>query len=154
MTDEEIVTHFDGRGRVHLRFPHATSAERCRRMMAIAHALGYRPLFTDTLGRREFPRFYERDDSPHARGRAEQTIERLRAGGPVLPEVEPPPSPPPPPPSPAGPPPPPRRRFQPPEGPPPPPPVVAQPRPRTPPRPPIPPPPPPPPLTHASSSDG
>lgn len=55
MTDEEIIRHFDGRGRVHLQFPYTTSAEKCRRMMAIAHALGYKPLFTDTLGRREFP---------------------------------------------------------------------------------------------------
>ncbi|MBG0852097.1 hypothetical protein I2W78_09645 [Streptomyces spinoverrucosus] len=71
MTDEEIIGHFDGRGRVQLNFPYTTSAERCRRMMAIAHALGYKPLFTETLGRREFPRFYERDDAPDARRRAE-----------------------------------------------------------------------------------
>lgn len=96
MTDEEIIRHFDGRGRVQLQFPYTTSAERCRRMVAIAHALGYKPLFTDTLGRRDFPRFYERDDTPDARRRAEQTIERLRAGGPVLPALEPPPPPPPP----------------------------------------------------------
>ncbi len=140
MTDEEIIRHFDGRGRVHLQFPHATSAERCRRMMAIAHALGYKPLFTDTLGRREFPRFYERDDAPHARSRAGQTIERLRAGGPVLPAFAEAPPPPPPPPPPAGHPP--LQRFQVPEGPPPPPPVAGPTRPRVPPRPVIPPPPP------------
>lgn len=139
MTDEEIIRHFDGRGRVHLQFPHTTSAERCGRMMAIAHALGYKPLFTGTLGRREFPRFYERDDAPDARRRAEQTIERLRAGGPVLPESETAPPPPPNPPPPAGPPPPPRQRFQVPEGPPPTPPVVGPARPRVPPRPPFPP---------------
>ncbi|MCQ9135058.1 hypothetical protein KMS84_30375, partial [Streptomyces sp. IBSBF 2807] len=95
MTDEEIIRHFDGRGRVRLQFPHATSAERCRRMMAIAHALGYKALSTDALGRGEFPRLYERDDAPDARRRAEQTIARLRAGGPVLPGIEPPPPPPP-----------------------------------------------------------
>ncbi|MFJ1812579.1 MULTISPECIES: hypothetical protein [unclassified Streptomyces] len=55
MTDEEIIRKFDGRGRVHVQFPHATSAERCRRMMAIAHVLGYKPLFTGTLGRGESP---------------------------------------------------------------------------------------------------
>lgn len=145
MTDEEIIRHFDGHGRVHLQFPHTTSAERCRRMMAIAHALGYKPLFSDALGRREFPRFYERDDAPDARRRAERTIERLRAGGPVLAENDEAPPPPPPPP-PVGPPPPPRQRFQVPDGPPPPPRFAGGPtRPRVPPRPPFPPPPPAPP---------
>jgi hypothetical protein len=154
MTDEEIIRHFDGRGRVHLQFPHTTSAERCRSMMAIAHTLGYKPLFTDTLGRREFPRFYERDDAPHARRRAEQTIERMRAGGPVLSPFEETPPPPPPPPPPAGPRPSPRQRFQPPQGPPPPPSTAAPAQPRLPPQPLMPPPPsPPPPLTQASSSD-
>lgn len=144
MSDEEIIRHFDGRGRVQLMFPYTTSAEECRRMVAIAHALGYKPLFTETLGRREFPRFYERDDSPDARRRATQTIERLRAGGPVLPVVEaPPPLPPPPPPLTSRQPPPrPRRSPE----PPPPPPLPS-------PQPPIPPPPPPPQVTQASPSD-
>lgn len=97
VNDEEIIRHFGGRGRVHLQFPHTTSAERCRRMMAITHVFGYKPLSTDTLGRGEFPRPYERDDAPDARRRAEQAIARLRAGGPVLLAIEPPPPPPPPP---------------------------------------------------------
>ncbi|MFI8238825.1 hypothetical protein ACIF83_16395 [Streptomyces sp. NPDC085866] len=140
MRDEEIVAHFDGRGRVHLRFGHV-DAEKARRMVEIAHALGYRPLSTGTLGRGGIARYYERDDAPHARRRAAQTIERLRAGGPVLPEVEPSPPPPPPPPpplTPRQPPPRPRRSME-----PQPPPPVGPPGPRIPPRPPYPPPPPP-----------
>ncbi|MFI7294081.1 hypothetical protein [Streptomyces sp. NPDC050121] len=128
MRDEEIIAHFDGRGRVELR----TRASRKRRIEEITHALGYRLLATHNLGRGRIGLHFVRDDGPLARRRAEQTIERLRAGGPVLPEfVEVPPPPPAPPPLP---------------------PSVAPPALRVPSRPPIPPPPPPP-LPQAPSTD-
>lgn len=95
MTDEEIIAHFDGRGRVHLRFGRYVSTAQASRMAEIAYALGYRPLPTGTFRSDDVPRFYERDDSPQARRRAEQTIVRLHAGGPVQPPIRevPPPHP-------------------------------------------------------------
>ncbi|MFI6037598.1 hypothetical protein ACIBBD_26165 [Streptomyces sp. NPDC051315] len=144
MRDEEIVRHFDGRGRVEL-LPGRLDAARRRRIEAIIHELGYRLLAVENLGLAGIRIRCERDDAPQARRRAEQAIERLRAGGPVLPEIAEAPPPPPAPPPPAGPPPGPRPRFRVPDGPPPPPPVAGPARPRVPPRPPHPPSPPPPP---------
>ncbi|MFF7974104.1 hypothetical protein [Streptomyces sp. NPDC007905] len=141
MKDDEIVAHFDGRGRVHLRFGRVC-AEKARRMVEIAHALGYRPLAAGALRRGDVPRFHERDDDPRARRRAERTVERLRAGGPVLVDDEsalppPPPPAPAPPLMPRQPTPRPRRSLEPQPTPP-----VGPPGPRVPPRPPHPPPPP------------
>ncbi|GGU90293.1 hypothetical protein GCM10010260_25870 [Streptomyces filipinensis] len=151
MQADEIRSRFDGRGQVELRLGtgHRALAER------IAHALGYRLVLAEQLsgpsavllgyrGPVTVRLLFRRDDDPRARRRAERTIERLRAGGPVLADDEPPP-PPPPPPAPAPPltprPPQPRpRRSLEPQPPPP----VGAPRPRIPPRPPCPPPPPPP----------
>ncbi|MFE3148337.1 hypothetical protein ACFXJ6_16990 [Streptomyces sp. NPDC059218] len=146
MKDDEIRASFDGRARVKLLPDRATASNR-HRIEEIAHALGYRLLATENLVEFGIRLVYERDDAPIARRRAELTIARLRAGGPLLPVVEPPPPPPP------GPPPPapsqdrPRQPGRPRWGapPPPPPPVtgVAPARPRFPPPPPGPPPPPP-----------
>ncbi|MFF5025865.1 hypothetical protein ACFY2J_16830 [Streptomyces collinus] len=96
---------------------------------------------------------FRRDDDPRARRRAELTIARLRAGGPVLTddELDPPPPPPsdPPPFVPRPPRPRPRRSLE-----PRPPPPVGAPRPRIPPRPAYPPAPaPPPPLTPPPSPE-
>jgi hypothetical protein len=96
MNDEEVVRQFDGRGRVQLRLGQL-DPERNRRVVKIAHALGYRQITSGNLNRWDVSRLYERDDAPDARRRAEQTIARLRAGGPVLLATEPPPPPPPPP---------------------------------------------------------
>ncbi|WP_137990548.1 hypothetical protein [Streptomyces vilmorinianum] len=74
-----------GRGRVKLRPGHATASQRTR-IEEIAHALGYHGVRL----------VHERDDGPRAR-------RRLRAGGPLLPAVEPPEPPPPPPPAAQGP---------------------------------------------------
>lgn len=142
MKDEEIVAHFDGRGRVELLTGHL-NASRKRRIEEITYELGYRLLSTENLDHARVRLRFERDDAPHARRRAEQTIERLRTGGPALPAVEPPPPPPPrpaPPLTPRQPRPRPRRSLEPQPPPPPPPPGS-----RIPPRPPYPPPPPPPP---------
>ncbi|MFD5710473.1 hypothetical protein ACFWHW_08765 [Streptomyces pharetrae] len=139
MDDDEIRSRFDGRGEVGLLLGGVTAARR-RRIDDIGHALGYRLLDAQNLGYGRVRLRYRRDDAPHARRRAEQTIARLRAGGPVLTEIEPAPPPPPsaPPPAPAG-----HRpqgpRRPPSHEPPPPPPVAAPPRPRVPPLPPYPP---------------
>ncbi|MBM7439407.1 hypothetical protein JOC24_002829 [Streptomyces sp. HB132] len=94
MKDDEIRSRFDGRGRVVLLPGHA-SAPRQRRIEEIARALGYRLLTTESLGSAGVRLVYERDDGPLARRRTELTIARLRAGGPLLPAMEPPPPPPP-----------------------------------------------------------
>ncbi|MFD8821520.1 hypothetical protein ACFV1C_04005 [Streptomyces sp. NPDC059605] len=147
MQDDEIRAGFDGRARVELRIGLVTAASR-RRIEEIAHALGYRLITAENLAELGTRLVHERDDGPIARRRAELTIARLRAGGPLLPAVEPPPPPPP------GPPPPapsqarPRRPDRPRWGPPPPPPLPATEapaRPRFPPPPSVPPPPGPPP---------
>ncbi|MFG2751763.1 hypothetical protein [Streptomyces xanthophaeus] len=143
MKDEDIRSRFDGRGRVEL-LPGRTTAAQQRRTEEIAHALGYRLLAVHNLGFAGVRLDFERDDTPVARRRNELTIARLRAGGPVLPAVEPPAPPPPAPPPPATSP---RGRRQPSRPPamPPPPPPAAPARPRVPPPPPFPPLPPPPP---------
>ncbi|MEU5533150.1 hypothetical protein [Streptomyces sp. NPDC020362] len=156
MDADAIRSRFDGRGHVELRLGLG------QRALAeqIAHALGYELVSVEQRGGRvvQFPAStyrtpssvglrFRRDDDPRARRRAERTIERLRAGGPVLAEDEPPLSPPSPP-APAPPltprPPAPRpRRSMEPQPPPPAP--AGPPAPRIPPRPLYPPPPPPPP---------
>ncbi|MFD9030424.1 hypothetical protein ACFVZW_04540 [Streptomyces sp. NPDC059567] len=142
MNDDEIRARFDGRARVELILGDVTASGRSR-IDEIAHALGYRLLAVHNLGYARFRLDYERDEDPRARRRTELTIARLRAGGPLLPAVEPPPPPPPatPPPAPsqARP----RQPGRPWSAPPPPPPRAAPPGPRIPPPPPFPPPPPP-----------
>ncbi|MFF4699903.1 hypothetical protein [Streptomyces chattanoogensis] len=101
MKDDEIRARFDGRARVELLPGHATDSKR-RRIEEIAHALGYQLLAAENLGPYRGVRLiYERDEAPQARRRAELTIARLRAGGPLLPAMEPPAPPPPSPPPPA-----------------------------------------------------
>ncbi|MFJ6561795.1 hypothetical protein ACIQMV_18380 [Streptomyces sp. NPDC091412] len=98
MKSEEIVALFDGRGRIELTLNFLKDAI-SRNVEEIAHALGYRLLSTEVTDSRTRIRYrFERDDAPLARRRAELTIARLRAGGPVLPAWEPPPPPPPSPP--------------------------------------------------------
>ncbi|MCS0600246.1 hypothetical protein NX794_03200 [Streptomyces sp. LP11] len=138
MNDDEIRARFDGRGQVEIRLGLAERA----RAERVAHALGYRLLSRDHIGRWTYRHVFQRDDDPRARRRAERTVERLRAGGPVLAddrEVPPPLPAPPPAPTRRPPAPRPRRSME-----PRPPPPVGPPGPRVPPRPPYPPPPPPP----------
>ncbi|MFJ9868322.1 hypothetical protein [Streptomyces sp. NPDC101165] len=154
MDVDEIRSRFDGRGQVELRLGPGQKAL----AEEIAHALGYQLVSVEQHGGRiiQFPSstyrtpsgvglLFRRDDDPRARRRAEQTVERLRAGGPVLvdrelPEPPPPPPAPAPPLMPGQPAPRPRRSLE-----PQPPPPVGPPAPRIPPRPPYPPPPSPPP---------
>ncbi|ATW52241.1 hypothetical protein CGZ69_35260 [Streptomyces peucetius subsp. caesius ATCC 27952] len=147
MEDDEIRARFDGRAHVELLLGNITTLEQ-RRVDQIARALAYRL----SAVHRQWPSgvqlVYERDDDPQACRRRELTIARLRAGGPLLSEIEPPPPPPPgpPPPAPTRPP---RQPSRPPAEPPPPP-TAAPAGPRIPPPPPFPPPPPPPPIISAS----
>lgn len=102
MEDDEIRSRFDGRGHVEIRGPVSVKA----RAEQIAHALGYRMIAVEesrgaglAFGYRtplSVRLLFRRDDDPRARRRAERTVERLRAGGPVLAYDEPPPPPPPP----------------------------------------------------------
>ncbi|MEU4033167.1 hypothetical protein [Streptomyces collinus] len=155
MDDDAIRSRFDGRGLVELRGGVSLKEQAVR----VAYVLGYELISAEqsrgpglVLG---LPQpaatvrlVFRRDDDPRARRRAELTIERLRAGGPLfggdeaLPPPPHPPAPAPPfvprPPQPR-----PRRSLE-----PQPPPPVGPPRPRIPPRPDHPPAPaPPPPLT-------
>ncbi|WP_327419043.1 hypothetical protein [Streptomyces sp. NBC_01233] len=148
MKDDDIRTRFDGRGRVEL-LPGQTTAAKQRRIDEIAHAFGYQLLTIHNLGLAGIRLVYERDDAPPARRRNELTIARLRAGGPLLPAIEPPVPPPPGPPPPVAPRVPRQRSSRPPSEPPPPPPA-APPRPHLPPTPPFPPLPPPPPAAPTS----
>ncbi|MFE9728080.1 hypothetical protein ACFYQ5_32075 [Streptomyces sp. NPDC005794] len=149
--DDDVRSRFDGRGRVEVRSGRHTD-EKQRRIEQIARALGYRLLTVHALVGGAAQLVFERDDAPLARRRNELTIARLRAGGPLLPAVEPPPPPPPLPPPPVASQPQRRRPGRLPSGPPPPPPVApAVQRPRVPSPPPFPPLPPPPPPVAPSS---
>ena len=154
MNGDEIRSRFDGRGRVEFRL----DASALPRAKDIAHALGYRLLSSGRVSRWVHVLVFQRDDDPRARRRAEQTIERLRAGGPVLPDGELP-APPPPPPAPAPPlaprqpEPRPRRSLEPQPPPPVGPPAAGLLGPRIPSRPPYPPLPPPPPSATPESSE-
>ncbi|WP_208604893.1 hypothetical protein, partial [Streptomyces mutomycini] len=94
MKDDEIRSRFDSRGRVELVPGHA-SPRRQRQIEDIGRALGYRLLTVEKLGRAGVRLVFERDDGPLARRRTELAVARLRAGGPLLPAMDPPPPPPP-----------------------------------------------------------
>ncbi|WP_030377457.1 MULTISPECIES: hypothetical protein [unclassified Streptomyces] len=98
MKDDELRARFDGRGVVEVRLDVSAGG----RAEEVGHALGYTLIRRGKITRRLLELVFRRDDDPLARRRAEETVERLRAGGPVLPEGKqptfppPPPSPPPP----------------------------------------------------------
>ncbi|MFJ6700617.1 hypothetical protein ACIQM4_31860 [Streptomyces sp. NPDC091272] len=98
MKDDEIRTQLDGRARVEMLLANVESGYRPR-AEEVAHALGYRLVAYEFLRHAGQRLVCERDDAPNARRRAELSIERLRAGRPLLPVEEPyvpPPQPPPP----------------------------------------------------------
>ncbi|MEU8692149.1 hypothetical protein [Streptomyces sp. NPDC048665] len=110
MDTDAIRSRFDGRGQVELRL----GAEGTALAGQIAYALGYELVSAERQGGTAagalgapyrtavtFVLHFRRDDDPRARRRAELTVERLRAGGPVLPDgALDPPAPPPPAPAP------------------------------------------------------
>ncbi|MFG2586670.1 hypothetical protein [Streptomyces sp. NPDC048438] len=71
--DDEIRTRFDGRGRVELMPGHATGPRR-QRIEDMAHALGYRLLSAENLGRLGIRLVHERDVSPLAWRRNELSV--------------------------------------------------------------------------------
>ncbi|AGS70071.1 hypothetical protein [Streptomyces collinus] len=105
MDADTIRSRFDGRGHVELQVGAGQRAP----AEAIGHALGYELVSVEQRGgspidlgaidlrtARGYRLVFRRDDDPRARRRAELTIARLRAGGPVLTddELDPPPPPP------------------------------------------------------------
>jgi hypothetical protein len=84
MTDAQILALFDGRGTVEITLRGREMAQNGK-LAAIAHELGYKLHETDFVTRGQTRLRYLRDDSPEVRRRAQQTQDRLRAGGPLLP---------------------------------------------------------------------
>ncbi|WP_406473888.1 hypothetical protein [Streptomyces sp. NBC_01615] len=83
MEDAEIIAYFDGRGRAEfllggLQVMHAD------KIAAIAYEFGYDLREVEMPSRGSYRMVYVRNDSPEVRRRAQQTLDRLRAGGPLL----------------------------------------------------------------------
>ncbi|MEU8893577.1 hypothetical protein [Streptomyces sp. NPDC048442] len=85
MEENEIRAHLDGRGRVEMQLGDVDR----QRVEEIVRALGYRLDVMEFVPRIGYRAECERDDAPNARRRAELSIERLRAGRPLLPVEEP-----------------------------------------------------------------
>lgn len=90
MKDEQILAYFDGRGTAEITLRGLEVAQ-SDKIAAIAFELGYKLHETDIVTRGQWRMTYLRDDSPDVRQRARNTLDRLRAGGPLLPEVWAPP---------------------------------------------------------------
>ncbi len=86
MNDEQILAYFDGRGTAEITLRGLEVAQ-SDRIAAIAFELGYKLHKTDIVTRGQWRMVYLRDDSPDVRQRAQNTLDRLRVGGPLLPEV-------------------------------------------------------------------
>ncbi|WP_282702638.1 hypothetical protein [Streptomyces sp. CC219B] len=84
MRDPEILAHIDGRGRAEFVLG-GFEGRHTARITAIGHELGYVLKSTEIRGRSVARLVYVRDDSPLARRRAGQTLDRLRTGGALLP---------------------------------------------------------------------
>lgn len=85
MKDTEILAHFDGRGTAEFRLG-GLEAGQSDLITAIGFECGYDLRETEVLSRSTMRLLFVRDDSPTARQRAGQTRDRLRAGGPLLPQ--------------------------------------------------------------------
>ncbi|MGW0827456.1 hypothetical protein [Streptomyces sp. NPDC002845] len=84
MTDAEILALFDGRGRAEF-FLSGFESVSPTKIEAFAFEFGYDLHATEIPHKGTVRLIYVRNDSPTARLRAQQTLERLRAGGPLLP---------------------------------------------------------------------
>ncbi|MFD5803518.1 hypothetical protein [Streptomyces sp. NPDC127020] len=84
MKHEQIVAFFDGRGTAEITLRGVEVAQ-SNTIAAVAYELGYRLHATDIVTRSQWRLIYLRDDSPDVRRRAQHTMARLRAGGPVFP---------------------------------------------------------------------
>jgi predicted small integral membrane protein len=83
MRDEQILAYFDGRGTAEFTLRGRDVAQ-SDRIGAIAFELGYELHETDIVTRGQWRMVYLRNDSPDVRQRAQSTLDRLRAGGPLL----------------------------------------------------------------------
>jgi hypothetical protein len=86
MKDEQILAHFDGRGTAEITLRGREVAQ-SNRIAAMAFELGYKLHETDIVTRGQWRMLYLRDDSPDVRQRAQHTMDRLRAGGPLFPQA-------------------------------------------------------------------
>ncbi|MFE7813968.1 hypothetical protein ACFU5P_18805 [Streptomyces sp. NPDC057433] len=86
MKDEQILAYFDGRGTAEITLRGREVAQ-SDRIGAIAFELGYTLHERDIVTRGQWRMIYLRDDFPDARQRAQHTLDRLRAGGPVFPQA-------------------------------------------------------------------
>ncbi|MER6150565.1 hypothetical protein ACWGPD_23280 [Streptomyces hirsutus] len=89
MKDEQILAYFDGRGTAEIILRGREVAQ-SDRIAAVAFELGYTLHGRDVITRGQWRMIYLRDDSPDVRQRAQHTWDRLRAGGPLFPQVWPP----------------------------------------------------------------
>ena len=83
MKDEQILAYFDGRGTADITLRGRDLME-SNKIAAIAFELGYELHEMVVVTRGQCRMIYFRDDSPDVRQRAQGTLDRLRAGGPLF----------------------------------------------------------------------
>jgi hypothetical protein len=83
MKDAEILATFDGRGRAEFLLG-GFGGRHSDKITAIGYELGYDLQATEMPSKSTIRLIFVRNDSPLARQRAQQTQDRLRAGGPLL----------------------------------------------------------------------
>ncbi|MET7588684.1 hypothetical protein ACFYPQ_33185 [Streptomyces sp. NPDC005522] len=83
MKDPEILSRFDGRGRVEFLLG-GFEGGHSDKITAIGFEFGYDLQATEMPSKSTIRLVFVRNDSPTARQRAQQTQNRLRAGGPLL----------------------------------------------------------------------
>ncbi|MFJ6566800.1 hypothetical protein ACIQNU_05235 [Streptomyces sp. NPDC091292] len=86
MKDQEILAGFNGQGTAEftLRGPDVAQSDR---ITAIGFELGYDLREAICVTRGQWRMIYVRNDSPEVRLRVQGAVERMRAGGPLLPQV-------------------------------------------------------------------
>lgn len=85
MKDTEVLAHFDGRGTAEFRLG-GLEAGQSDLITAIGFECGYDLKESEVVSRSTMRLLFVRNDSPTARQRAWQTRDRLRVGGPLLPQ--------------------------------------------------------------------
>ncbi|MGW1052028.1 hypothetical protein [Streptomyces sp. NPDC002521] len=83
MKDAEILAHFDGRGQAEFLLG-GFEGRQSDQITAIGYELGYDLQTTEMPSKSTIRLTFVRNDSPTARRRAQQSQDRLRAGGPLL----------------------------------------------------------------------
>ncbi|MFD4633279.1 hypothetical protein ACFVYR_25385 [Streptomyces sp. NPDC058284] len=86
MKDPDILTYFDGRPTADMLLS-AFEVGDGDRITAFAYELGYRQVQAGAASRTTYRMVFSRDDSPDAQQRAAATLNRVRGGGPVLPDL-------------------------------------------------------------------